>query len=436
MALDFSTLRRPANPQVVDPSTGRMREEWQFYFDQLTTRLNGAVGELGVDPVLGPGSATDNAVARFDGTTGKLIQSSGVTIDDSDNIAIPGRFALTWTGNDAATVATIDAGGSSISNSSAFTVTVPATGSQKGFQVTTPGAIASWVSCELSIGGTGKAGFAIGPGSGVRDTNLYRNAADTWKTDDSLIIGGTLTASATIELGNASDTTLSRLAAGVAAVEGKEIVAPASPAQGDVAYYNGSSWVRLAAGTSGQFLKTNGAAANPAWAYASGVLIASGTISSLANLDIALNGQAWDEVEIQLAGLQGQNSTATLQAQFSQSGSFLSGAGNYIWANDRGGTATQSTGDTVIRIIDDFEESAEGRHGSLIMKIIKPGTASIQKSLLVHGFIPDDSANQYFGLNGGGSLIANTNAIDAVRIFFSTGNLQAGYYQAIGRKYA
>lgn len=43
-------------------------------------------------------------------------------------------------------------------------------------------------------------------------------------------------------------------------------VYPSSPAQGDVIYYNGTSWVRLAAGTSGQFLKTNGAGANPAWA--------------------------------------------------------------------------------------------------------------------------------------------------------------------------
>ena len=31
-------------------------------------------------------SSTDNAVARFDGTTGKQLQDSGVTIDDSGNI--------------------------------------------------------------------------------------------------------------------------------------------------------------------------------------------------------------------------------------------------------------------------------------------------------------------------------------------------------------
>jgi hypothetical protein len=41
-------------------------------------------------------------------------------------------------------------------------------------------------------------------------------------------------------------------------------------AQGDVLYHNGTNWVNLGAGTSGQFLKTQGAAANPVWATVSG----------------------------------------------------------------------------------------------------------------------------------------------------------------------
>ena len=39
----------------------------------------------------------------------------------------------------------------------------------------------------------------------------------------------------------------------------------ASEAQGDVIYFNGTNWVRLAPVTSGKFLKTQGAAANPMW---------------------------------------------------------------------------------------------------------------------------------------------------------------------------
>jgi hypothetical protein len=44
-------------------------------------------GGLGGD-VVGPASATDNAIARFDGTTGKIIQNSAVTIDDTGNVGI------------------------------------------------------------------------------------------------------------------------------------------------------------------------------------------------------------------------------------------------------------------------------------------------------------------------------------------------------------
>lgn len=43
-----------------------------------------------------------------------------------------------------------------------------------------------------------------------------------------------------------------------------------SAAQGDVLYRGASGWARLGAGTSGQFLKTQGAAANPTWADSAG----------------------------------------------------------------------------------------------------------------------------------------------------------------------
>ena len=44
-------------------------------------------GVTGVGDVVGPASATDNAVARFDTTTGKLIQNSVVTVGDTGQIA-------------------------------------------------------------------------------------------------------------------------------------------------------------------------------------------------------------------------------------------------------------------------------------------------------------------------------------------------------------
>lgn len=63
-------------------------------------------------------------------------------------------------------------------------------------------------------------------------------------------------------------------------------VAVSSPSKGDVIYYNGAAWVNLPAGTSGQVLKTNGAASNPAWSSSpvvpvGGIIIWSGTIATI-----------------------------------------------------------------------------------------------------------------------------------------------------------
>ena len=39
---------------------------------------------------VGPASAVDNAIVRFDGTTGKLVQNSGVAVDDNNNVRMLG----------------------------------------------------------------------------------------------------------------------------------------------------------------------------------------------------------------------------------------------------------------------------------------------------------------------------------------------------------
>lgn len=49
--------------------------------------------------VSGPASATDNAIMRFDGTTGKTAQNSGVTIDDSNGLTVPGSLYFGGTNN-------------------------------------------------------------------------------------------------------------------------------------------------------------------------------------------------------------------------------------------------------------------------------------------------------------------------------------------------
>ena len=53
----------------------------------LQTNGSGTLSWISAGNVVGPASATDNAIVRYDLTTGKLIQNSGVTIDDSNNVS-------------------------------------------------------------------------------------------------------------------------------------------------------------------------------------------------------------------------------------------------------------------------------------------------------------------------------------------------------------
>lgn len=69
-------------PTLIAASSADGKSPVRVYADPDTHRLliDATAG------VVGPGSSTDNAVARFDGTTGQTIQNSLVTIDDSGNI--------------------------------------------------------------------------------------------------------------------------------------------------------------------------------------------------------------------------------------------------------------------------------------------------------------------------------------------------------------
>lgn len=70
---------------------------------QSTGLVWGTCG-VGTGDVVGPASAVDNAIARFDTTTGKLIQNSSVTIDDSGNLSTAGTVTSGAGGSVAGTV--------------------------------------------------------------------------------------------------------------------------------------------------------------------------------------------------------------------------------------------------------------------------------------------------------------------------------------------
>ena len=74
----------PSNIDAAKIGSGAVSDTEFGYLDGVTSTLQTQLTEK----VVGPASATDNAIARFDGTTGKLIQNSSVVLDDSGNVGI------------------------------------------------------------------------------------------------------------------------------------------------------------------------------------------------------------------------------------------------------------------------------------------------------------------------------------------------------------
>ena len=83
------------NSSLITASYGTLQLLWsdtEWY--TVSTAALAAGGGGGSGDVVGPASAIDNTIARFDSTTGKLIQGSGVVIDDSNNITTAGDIAV------------------------------------------------------------------------------------------------------------------------------------------------------------------------------------------------------------------------------------------------------------------------------------------------------------------------------------------------------
>jgi hypothetical protein len=124
----------------------------------------------------------------------------------------------------------------------------------------------------LGVSGTAWADLFLASG-GVINFNAgnytLTHSAGVLTANGALSIGtGNALTAGTIELGAATDTTLSRGAAGFIAVEGNRVPSPASQASGDILYRGTTEWERLAKGTASQVLTMNSGATAPEWATA------------------------------------------------------------------------------------------------------------------------------------------------------------------------
>lgn len=132
-----------------------------------TTQDIADLGGGGSGDVVGPASATDNALVRFDGTTGKLIQNSPVLVTDSGAISAYLADINLQTGT-TYTVLSSDAGKViDHSNAGAITVTLP-----NNMPV-------GW-SCTYIQSGAGQVTFSAASGATLRNRQSHSKIAGQW----------------------------------------------------------------------------------------------------------------------------------------------------------------------------------------------------------------------------------------------------------------
>lgn len=186
-----------------------------------------------------------------------------------------------------------------------------------------------------------------------------------------------------------------------------------SAAQGDILYRDVSGWTRLGAGTSGHYLKTQGAGANPAWAAVSASGITLGTpVASTSGTSIDFNSlpATLKRITISFAGVS-TNSTSPPIIQIGDSGGIETTG--YL-----GASSTVTTGVSTANYTNgfgiNFNNATDVIHGSIVLTLVDSSTNTWAA---IGNFARSDSAASVF--SSGSKALSAT--LDRVRITTSGG---------------
>ena len=278
------------------------------------------------------------------------------------------------------------------------------------------------------------------PGSNLTADRIL--TVTTGDADRTLTLGADSSISGTAYVSGGTDVAIADGGTGAStAAAGFDALAPTTT-QGDIIYRGASSNSRLAAGTSGQFLQTQGAGANPAWASAGTLLLTSGTVSAAATLDIVLTSYtAHRGLVFVLTNFLPVTDSVNLQVRVSTDGgsTYDSGASDYAWsmnvllASGSGGVDS-STGSSRIALsytnaIDGVGNLSTEGVECIVELLNQTSTARWPRLLFRTAYI--QASAELLGDFGCGNRSAAQDT-DAVRFMFSSGNISAGSYAVYG----
>lgn len=196
--------------------------------------------------------------------------------------------------------------------------------------------------------------------------------------------------------------------------------------QGDLIVRGATVNERFGIGASGSILTSNGTM--PVWSPASTLVVTAieaGALSSQPTLDIDLSAD-YDMYEIDLINVVPTNDSEACLGRFSQSGSFLTGASDYFYGNSSNGVASVDEAEAFMVVSGGTVGNGSAEGFTSTVRVFRPGASSFQKTATWAG-VSRTTTPASFAVQGGGGLLANTNAIDGVRFFFTNG-IATGHY--------
>ena len=290
--------------------------------------------------------------------------------------------------------------------------------------------------------------------SGIDDKNALRISFDgvnqhhdTWSLSSSTVTFDTAipTGVANVEIQYGKQPTSSAFEAN--SVDGTHI-ALGSDAQGDVLYYDGSNYARLAAGTSGQFLKTQGSSANPTWASVSDpplAFVSSSTASDSASVALTGIDNSADSWMVVIEGVNVATDGQQIRMRTSNdasSHSYDSGSSDYGW----GVISAYAYSDTFYDEYDQYDSEItfgidpmypgnDATSAWSAKVFIHNPSVTTYHTLVTYDVTMQGTAQQAIRQMGAGVRYA-AEAVTAVQFYMQSGNIDSGKFSLFKIKHA